>query len=88
MTGFGFWNEIGQAISFTLHTATPETGSQTLVFTGYQVRPPAGPDPGQDLVWTLVGEFRHAFALRRIELPDESARRFVFGWYAQITQVV
>jgi hypothetical protein len=21
-------------------------------------------------------------------LPDESARRFVFGWYAQITQVI
>jgi hypothetical protein len=88
MTGFGLWNEIGQAISFTLQTATAETGPQTLVFTGYQVHPPEGADPAQDLVWTLVGEFRHAFGGRPILLPDESARRFVFGWHAQITQVI
>jgi len=88
MIGWGFWNEISQAISFTLHLNTATVGQQALAFTGYQVHPPPGAGPGQDLVWTLVGEFRHAFGGPMISLADESARRFVFGWYAQITQIL
>jgi hypothetical protein len=90
MTGFGLWNEIGQAISFTLQCNTPEVGRQALVFTGCQVHPAGGADPAQDLVWTLVGEFRHALfpGQAMVLLPDESARRSVFGWYAQIIQVM
>jgi hypothetical protein len=72
----------------SLGTAPP-VGQQAVVFTGYQVRPSGGADPAQDQVWTLIGEFRHAFGpTEGIVMPDESARRFIFGWYAQITQVM
>jgi hypothetical protein len=97
MDGEGFWNEVGQAISFSLTGTSAAVGNVpvTLQFTGYQVQPVfvAPADPAQDLIWTLVGEFRHALAVTPplpspALLPNESARRFIFGWYAQITQVI
>ena len=87
MSGSGFWDETGQAILFSLQCSVAGP-RQTIVFTGYQVHPPTGADPAQDLVWTLVGEFRHGFGSQAVVISDESARRFIFGWYAQITQVV
>jgi hypothetical protein len=93
MGGEGFWNEIGQSVSFGLINTTAVNTPVMLVFTGHQVRPAGGGDPAQDQVWTLVGEFRHVLAVSpplpsATPLPDESARRFIFGWYAQITQVI
>lgn len=97
MNGLGFWDEIGQAVSFSVAGATPGGNlatSVTLVFAGHQVSPPVGADPAQDQVWTLVGEFRHALAAPPrlpsppTPIPDESARRSIFGWYAQITQTL
>ena len=90
MSGRGFWNEVGQAIAFSLRFNMPPLGHQNLLFTGYQVQPPGGADPAQDVVWTLAGEFQHVSGIGAPQtvLPDESARRFVFGWYAQITQVI
>jgi hypothetical protein len=90
MLGEGFWDEIGQAVSFTLGGttagATPPT--VTLMFSGHQVSPATTGDPAQDQVWTLVGEFRHALFAGGAPtplIPGESARRTAFGWYAQIT---
>jgi hypothetical protein len=103
MRGEGFWNDIGQAVSFTLSGAAPPPPppgppgpppprlSVTLMFAGHQVSPTVAADPAQDQVWTLVGEFRHALIAGpppSIPIPDESARRSVFGWYAQITQII
>jgi hypothetical protein len=91
MSGEGFWNEVGQAVSFSLTGGVAGTVPLTLVFAGHQV-PPAVADPAQDQVWTLVGECRHALVavppLQPQPVPDESARRSVFGWYAQITQIM
>jgi hypothetical protein len=92
MSGEGFWDEIGQAVSFSLNGAAPGALPVTVVFTGHQVPPTAVADPARDQIWTLVGEFRHALIaqgpLPPTPIPDESARRSVFGWYAQITQIV
>jgi hypothetical protein len=91
--GEGWWNEIGQSVSFGLINTSGVTAPVMLAFTGHQVPPPGGGDPAQDQVWTLVGEFRHVLAVSgaipaATPLPHESARRFIFGWYAQITQVI
>jgi hypothetical protein len=90
MSGQGLWNETGQEISFTLSGQGMIT-SATLVFAGIQVRPRTG-DPGQDLTWTLVGHYRHALAAPAAQpidlVADESARRPVFGRYAQMNQVL
>jgi hypothetical protein len=103
MSGEGFWDELGQTVSFTLNGAPPPPPGggpagpvlpTTLVFAGHQVAPfTVVADPAQDQLWTLVGEFRHALiALPPLAsppaIPNESARRSVFGWYAQITQIV
>ena len=93
MIGDGWWNEIGQSISFGMVNTVGVPTPVMLSFSGYQVSPPGGGDPAQDQVWTLVGEFRHTLAASG-PLPapppitGESARRFIFGWYVQITQVI
>jgi hypothetical protein len=93
MGGEGFWDEIGQTVSFSLNGRAPGQLPVTVIFTGHQVAPTAAGDPAQDQIWTLVGEFRHALVGQGAALPpapiqDESARRSVFGWYAQITQII
>jgi len=93
MNGEGWWNEIGQSVSFGMVNTTGVPNPVMLAFTGHQVRPAGGGDPAQDQVWTLVGEFRHVLAVSpplpsATPISDESARRFIFGWYAQITQVI
>lgn len=53
MNGLGFWDEIGQAVSFSVAGATPGGNlatSVTLVLAGHQVSPPVGADPAQDQV--------------------------------------
>jgi hypothetical protein len=94
MSGEGFWDEVGQAVSFTVGGTPPPAPSVpvVVVFAGLQVAPTLVADPAEDQVWTLVGEFRHALTAvppqLPVAIPDESARRSVFGWYAQITQVI
>src|SRR5262245_37303023 len=95
LAGEGFWNEIGQEISFTLGGLRIGLPPLVLVFGGRQVRPASGADPAQDRVWTVAGEWRAAHPSLQPVTPllasgpsDETARRFVFGWYAQIVQVL
>ena len=79
----GFWNEASQSVSFGL----PIGDQSVLLFEGYAFRTPITPEPGQDVVVTLAGLVRvntgSAFTFLQA-----SARRNVFGWFAQITELI
>ena len=81
----GVWDETSRAFTF----AVPIGGAGVLVqrfYKGFLFSTPRNPDPGQDVVWTLAG------FVQVIDLPAAienrgNARRTIFGWFAQITEV-
>ena len=82
----GFWDEVSQTISFAL-TKQPASTNVAL-FKGYLFRTPDNPAPGRDVVATLAGSVSlnpGSFAGANL---ITSSRRNVFGWFAQITEVV
>ena len=88
----GFWNEAGQKIQFASF-AEIGGGAQTPVFgifEGYLFRSPIHPEPGQDVVVTLVGSLlvsAQAIGLEVLPGIVPSARRSTFGWMAQIDEI-
>jgi len=82
----GFWDEVSQTISFAL--LKPPNLTPVALFTGYLFRTPDNPAPGRDVVATLAGSVSvtpGSFAGANL---ITSSRRNVFGWFAQITEVV
>ena len=76
----GFWNEAAQMIVMQISGSGP-------ILTGYLFTVPAVPPPGGDVKWNLCGYVTVA--------PDASnafvnpnSRRMIFGWRAEITQVI
>jgi len=87
----GFWNESAQIITFSFNQLPSSDGILNVaIFTGYLFRTPINPEPGRDVVATLAG-FVQSDALRAYSgnnLPIiATARRNIFGWYAQITEI-
>ena len=75
----GFWDEASQAITFF---------GVARVFKGFLFPTPPTPEPGQDVTWTLAG---YVQAVPPPPPPSPiawSARRNIFGWYAQFTQII
>lgn len=90
----GFWNEITQTISFELgmpELIVPIGAVQPQAtrghFVGYLFSTPAAPVPGSDIKWTLTG-FVSFPPGQGIGLAQPTSRRDVFGWFAEITQIV
>ena len=87
----GFWNEAGQKIQFASFSDIGGGQSPVFgVFEGYLFRSPPQPEPGQDVVVTLVGSLLvTAQAIGSNQLPGivPSARRSTFGWMAQIDEI-
>ena len=88
----GFWNEAAQAIRFTAY-AQGGDGNPIAVygfFEGQLFRTPPNPAGGQDVQATLVGS-----VVLGPQVPAEqvlpgmvpTARRSVFGWMANITEL-
>jgi hypothetical protein len=91
MFKIGYWNESSQAI--TLATTTyaslmlPPNFLGTFLFEGYLFQTPAQPQPGQDLLWTLVGHVT-AVGIPAGSGLTTSARRHRFGWRATFSQTL
>ncbi|HKY28027.1 MAG TPA: hypothetical protein VJM12_08785 [Pyrinomonadaceae bacterium] len=83
LTFRGFWNEASQSVSFGL----PLGEQSVILFEGYAFRTPITPEPGQDVVVTLAGVVRVNTGASFTFL-QASARRNVFGWFAQITELI
>lgn len=83
----GFWDEVSQTItfSFTGVLRPPPEPPAIALFKGYLFRTPENPAPGRDVVATLSGS---AQVTGVAEALPGTARRNVFGWFAQITEVV
>jgi hypothetical protein len=85
----GIWDEVSQKIIFAhivFNDVQVFKGAEPQIFKGYLFKTPAGPQPGEDIVWTITGviETIHVeFAL----LLGGNSRRHEFGWFAQITEV-
>jgi hypothetical protein len=54
LESFGFWNESGQQINFSVRAGTANATILVVLFTGHLLRP-AAPAPGQDIIWRLAG---------------------------------
>jgi hypothetical protein len=79
----GFWDESSQTISFGLILPTHLPVAPIAMYTASLLRSPAPAAPGQDVTVTLSGSMRTT-----PDWPGSSARRNVFGWFAQITEIV
>ena len=84
----GFWDEPSQTITF-IRPAPAGGGAGTTValFKGYLFRSPPNPPPGQDVVATLAG-FVQVTEGSAFEPAISTARRNVFGWFAQVPEVL
>ena len=88
----GFWNEIDHSCRSGLSSISGGAVGQGVVaiFEGCLFRSPTNPQAGQDVTATLAGTVRVAAGATAIGAfpATPSSRRSVFGWYAQITEVV
>ena len=83
----GFWDEVSQTITFGLSQG--QGGLATVVvFKGYLYRSPENPAPGRDIVATLTGSVEVSAGSFAAANLITSSRRNVFGWFAQITEVL
>jgi hypothetical protein len=80
----GLWDETARRISFSFKVTSQIPYSP--LFKGILMSTPRNPQPGQDIIWTLLGSF-HAFELAIVQGQGGNARRSTFGWFAQITEV-
>jgi hypothetical protein len=86
----GFWEEASQTITFSL-TVFFGGGSPTIaLFKGYLFRTPPNAAPGRDLATTLTGFVQlNVGGAGAATFPAlGTARRNIFGWLAQITEVL
>ena len=81
----GFWDEASQTITFDIPTASADsTPNSFMLFKGYLFRTPASAEPGRDVVATLTGFVQ---VTKPFFLPGNN-RRNVFGWFAQIPEIL
>lgn len=82
----GSFNEPSQTIVMTATVGAFHIG----IFTGCLMRTPLHPNPGQDVVATLVGQVQvsHFSALGANHQIPWTARRNVYGWLATFNEVV
>ncbi len=84
----GFWDEVSQTITFGLTKGQQDEVSAAAVFKGYLFRSPENPAPGRDVVATLAGSVQVSIGSFAGASLITSSRRNVFGWFAQITEVL
>jgi hypothetical protein len=95
---FGYWDEASQTITLqmTTYQLVEQPGAHpgfraALLFEGSQFPTPAQPEPGQDVVWTLAGQFTALAPLITpppLFLVSPSPRRHRFGWRATHEQTL
>jgi hypothetical protein len=80
----GLWDETSRTISFASHSLG--VAELQRFYKGFLFSTPRNPVPGQDVVWTLAG-FVQVVDLNFAKEMGGNARRNVFGWFAQISEV-
>ena len=83
----GFWDEVSQTITFGFSIGQGGLAS-VAVFKGYLFRSPENPAPGRDVIATLAGSVQVSIGPFATANLIPSSRRNVFGWFAQITEVL
>jgi hypothetical protein len=78
----GLWDETSRTLSFLY----VDEHLVPWFYKGFLFSTPQSPTPGQDVVWTLSGSFQITHFSTLTSLGG-NARRSVFGWYAQVTEV-
>ena len=84
----GFWDEVSQTITFGLTKGQQDAASAAAVFKGHLFRSPENPAPGRDVLATLAGSVQVSVGSFAGANLITSSRRNVFGWFAQITEVL
>jgi hypothetical protein len=86
----GFWDESSQTIAFMAITGQPALGGFVVrSYKGYLFRTPPNPERGRDVLATLSGSLQvNALAPGDVAAEGGDARRNVFGWFAQIVEIV
>jgi hypothetical protein len=87
----GYWDEVSQAVTFSLTVIFDNATPIVAIFEGYLFRSPPEPAPGRDVVATMTGSFHVTpgnLGLAEGFPGKGSARRNRFGWYASITEIV
>ena len=85
----GLWDETSRTLTFALLFAGPQGAPQPLPqrsYKGFLFSTPRNPEPGQDVIWTLTGFIQTNDPETAVEFGG-NARRNVFGWFAQVTEV-
>lgn len=80
----GIWDDTERSISFFPSLPAPSPAS--VHYRGFLLSTPTEPQPGQDVLWTLTGFFDVADPTAP-GIYQANARRHIFGWFAQITEV-
>ncbi len=92
----GFWNESSQTIFFESITpisgvgpfgAEIQGGDSRAQFIGYLFPTPPNTSAGSDILWTLCGHVT-APVTGGISAVQPNSHRVIFGWFAQVTQVI
>lgn len=90
----GWWDEVSQSVTFragefvATGANTPEDATRFRgLYTGYLFGTPPTPAAGQDVEWTLAGSVVTTPPWPSTFAPG-TARRRVFGWFAQLKQIV
>ena len=87
----GFWDEVSQTIIFVFRleplegVPVPVVGLPVAVFKAYLFRTPENAAPGHDVVATLTG---FAQVNGNVLNLTGNPRRNIFGWLAQIPEVL
>jgi hypothetical protein len=85
----GLWDETSRTITFACPPTISGVSASPVSprwYKGFLFSTPRNPAPGQDVVWTLAG-FVQTNDLDAAVSMGGNARRNVFGWFAQITEV-
>ena len=83
----GFWDESSQCITFCVRTGGDADFPTVALLKGYLFRSPPNPEPGRDVVTTLTGFVQVNDGPGFRAIPGTS-RRNIFGWMAQISEVL
>ena len=88
----GFWDEVSQTIAFGLVAVVDDGIPIVASFQGHLFRSPPDPEPGRDVIATLTGSVQmsaHSLFVTGTTLFPAlgTARRKLFGWFAQIPEI-
>jgi hypothetical protein len=88
----GFWSEPAQKIEFASYAEGGAGNPSPLfgIFEGYLFRTPMNPEPGRDTTATLVGSLLASAQVLEVDvIPGvvPTARRYAFGWLAELVEV-